>query len=132
MHNSSIKGTLAYHKVCADLLIKGYEVLDTQNESLPYDIVATKNDVFIPIQIKYSTDGRIRNLKRSGTSKRVKYDDGDFKYYAIYNPTKDVCIYPSIKYGGSIIRFEDKRITGPYFDYQDFLDFTDDAKKDLQ
>jgi hypothetical protein len=129
MHDTSIKGSIAYHKVCADLVSKGYVILNPQNDSLPYDLIAKKGNTYFTIQIKYSTNGNIRNMKRCGSKNRVKYNEEDFDYYAIYNPIVDKCIYPSFKYGGSRIRFEDKKVTGPFYYYEDFLDFTDDAKK---
>ena len=129
MHFSSIKGSVAFYKVCADLTSKGYVVSSLQNETLPYDLIVLKDNIFSKIQIKYSDDGYIRNRKRKGSGSRVKYASDDFDYYAIYNSIVDKCIYPSISYGGSIIRFENKRFTGPFYWWEDFLEFTDNAEK---
>lgn len=129
MHITNKKGDMAFAKVCLDLMEKGYELATPISHHLPYDLIAKKGRTFILLQIKYSGDGFIRNKKRAGSGSRVNYADGDFDYYAIYNPIVDRCIYPSFKYGGSLIRFEQKNYTGPYLWWEDFLDFKEHVEK---
>ena len=110
MHHTKDKGDLAVAKVTLDLISKQYEVCSPVfSEHYKYDLIAVKNNKMFRIQCKYSKDGLI-NPKTSWADKNGNYSnyylDTDFEYYGVYLPSKDVVIYPSISFKGSIIKTE--------------------------
>jgi len=133
MHHTKDKGDLAVAKVTLDLISKQYEVCSPVfSEHYKYDLIAVKNNKMFRIQCKYSKDGLI-NPKTSWADKNGNYSnyylDTDFEYYGVYLPNKDVVIYPSISFKGSIIKTEIPNSNIEFYWYLDFLDFTDNASK---
>lgn len=131
VHHTKDKGDLAVAKTIADLTEKGYAVLTPLSEHLPFDLVSY-DGCLKRIQVKHSSDGEVR-ARTSWSDKhgnhRKKYNESDFDYYAIYIPEKNVVCYPSIKFKGITLRFEEPRCATPFYWYEDFLDFTDEAQK---
>jgi hypothetical protein len=62
-------------------------------------------------------------------SHEKKYKPDDFDYYALYLPHLDKVVYPSIKFGGCCITTELPLSPTPFYWWEDFTDFTDDATK---
>lgn len=124
-HHTKDKGDIGATQAIADLTRKGYVILTpTVSEHLRFDFVAYKDNKFYRIQSKYSTKG----AASSGAYTR-KYTAKDFDYYSIYIPDKDVVIYPSIKFAGSRFSTTVPNSAKPFYWYEDFLSFTDKAKK---
>ena len=86
-------GTAAEYLVCADLLLKGYNaVLSNQHE--PYDIVVDIDDRFLRIQVKSMPNERDHSTKRGyhfdirgkvagSKNKRIKSTGDKVDYYAL-------------------------------------------------
>lgn len=133
-HHTKTKGDLAVAKITADLMSKGYFVLvPFATEHLPFDLVVyDSNQKFYRIQVKYIS-GKHPELKNKTTysdkngNHYRKYGENDFDYYGIYSPEMEICIYPSKKFRGRLVRFElpKGRNKNGYLWYQDFLDLTD-------
>jgi hypothetical protein len=81
------------------------------------------------MQAKYSTSGNVNKTTYSGDGTKNYYKEDDFDYYAVYLPEIDLCIYPSIKYAGAHFRFSKCNSATPFYWYEDFIDFTDNAQK---
>jgi hypothetical protein len=133
IHHTKNKGDLAVAKAIADLVYKEYSVLTpVVCEHSPFDLVVYKDAKFYRIQAKYNADGVVKN-RTSWTDKNgsheKKYKPDDFDYYALYLPDIDKVVYPSIKFGGCCITTELPLSPTPFYWWEDFIDFTDDAKK---
>lgn len=133
VHIKKDKGDLAVAKVALDLTSKGYYVFNAMfSEHLPFDLVVYKNDKFLRIQVKYSSDGNVHH-KHTWSSKfrseTRKYDMNDFDYYALYCPEIEKILYPSIKFGGCKIAFNPRYSAKKFYWWEDFLEFTDEATK---
>jgi hypothetical protein len=81
------------------------------------------------MQAKYSSAGKVNNTTYSGSKTKNYYNEDDFDYYAVYLSEIDTCIYPSLQYGGATIRYDKCNSATPFYWYEDFLEFTDDASK---
>ena len=134
MHHTKEKGDLAVALVIADLTKKGYSVFTSLSEHLPFDLIAYDKETqkSFRIQVKYSVDGMVKNktswADKTGTHEK-KYEVFDFDFYAVYLPTVDAIIYPSIDFGGKKIAVEPISSTTPAFWWEDFKTFTSAAKK---
>lgn len=132
-HHTKDKGDIAVTQAIADLTLKGYAILTpTVSEHLPFDFIAYKDGKIFRIQSKYSSDGTAVsktswNDKNGNHSK--KYNENDFDYYALYLPQIKKVIYPSIKFAGLSFRVDIPNAANPFYWYEDFLDFTDNAQK---
>jgi hypothetical protein len=130
-HHTKTKGDLAVAIVIADLTKKGYGIFLPLSEHLPIDIIAYKDEKCFRIQCKYAVDGKLNYKSTWNTKTGFKYKqyaEGAFDYYAVYLPEKDVVCYPAIKYRGAKLTVEVPNSTIPFYWYEDFLDFTDNAK----
>lgn len=126
-------GDIAVAKAICDLTEKNFKVFTAvTSEYLRFDLVAYKDNKFYKIQCKYSSDGMIRNkttwANNSG-SHINEYKIGDFDYYAIYLPDKNIVCYPSLNFGGKSLRTTLPNSAAPFYWYEDFLEFTDAAEK---
>ncbi|OKH16772.1 hypothetical protein NIES592_00525 [Fischerella major NIES-592] len=94
--------------------------------------MAYKDGQCYRIQAKYNSNGAVKN-KTSWTDKNgcheKKYKTGDFDFYALYLPDINKVIYPSIKFGGCKIRTTPPKSPSPFYWWEDFIDFTEDAPK---
>lgn len=126
---TTIQSSIAVHKVCADLIMKGFFPFVQSNEfCLPVDLIALDpNGPILRIQVKYSTSGVVQQYRRPYNSPIERYNDTDFNYYAIYLPQKDVVVYPNIKFGGIRIATVVPKTDGKFWWYEDFLGFTGSA-----
>lgn len=129
MHHTKYKGDIALMKISLDLTEKGYAVFLPVSEHLPFDLIAYKNGKCFRIQAKYSAGGEAKDSTYSGSHKSKNYNENDFDYYGLYLPEIDKCIYPSIKFKGSSFRFQKCNSAISFYWYEDFIDFTDDAKR---
>ncbi len=132
-HHTKDKGDLAVAKTMLDLTIKGYRIfVPAITEHLPFDIIAYKNKQCYRIQCKYSFDNTVKNKKiwsdKNGAHVSY-YDQNDFDYYAIYLPQIDKVVYPSIKFGGCKISITVANSATPFYWWEDFINFTDEAFK---
>jgi hypothetical protein len=131
-HHTKEKGDIAVVKIIADLTEKNYTIFLPISEHLPFDLIAYKDGKSNRIQCKYTSNKIIRN-KTSWADKNGNhtkfYGNDDFDYYGLYLPVLNVCVYPSIKYGGCSISTELPTSFQPFYWYEDFLNFTDDATK---
>ena len=132
-HHTKDKGDIAATQAIADLTKKGYSILTpTVSEHLPFDFVAFKDNKFYKMQAKYSSDGTLSNRTswndKNGNHIKI-YSEKDFDYYAVYLPTVNVVVYPSIKFGGATITCKVPNSATPFYWYENFLTFTDKAKK---
>jgi hypothetical protein len=95
-------------------------------------LIAYKDGQCYRIQAKYNSNGAVKN-KTSWTDKNgcheKKYKTGDFDFYALYLPDINKVIYPSIKFGGCKIRTTPPKSPNPFYWWEDFIDFTEDAPK---
>lgn len=133
VHIKKEKGDDAVARVITDLTIKRYYIfIPVITEHLPFDLIAYKDNKSFRIQAKYSSSGTIQN-KTSWTDKNKThhrfYDENDFDYYAIYIPQIDKIVYPSINFGGCRITHLIPNSPTPFYWYEDFLDFTNQASK---
>ena len=135
MHPTATKGDIGVLKTILDLTVKGYEVYLPFNEYGKVDLIAYKDAKCIRIQVKSREDGTLprgnatSGLKGEKSPVVVKYKEGDFDFYALYNPTIGVVVYPSIKFLGKTIAFTKPNSYTPFYWYEDFLDFTEEAEK---
>jgi hypothetical protein len=132
-HLTKEKGDLAVVLVIADLTAKGYYCfIPVATEHLPFDLIAYKNGICYRIQSKYSEDGFIKNVSswsdKKGTHQR-KYKSNDFDFYGIYIPKLNIILYPSIKFGGRKIAINIPNSATPFYWWEDFKNFTEDASK---
>jgi hypothetical protein len=130
-HHTKTKGDLAVAVVIADLTKKGYGIFLPLSEHLPIDLIAYKDEKCFRIQCKYSVDGSLNYKSTWTTSKGLKYKqyaEDAFDYYAVYLPEKDIVCYPAIKFRGARLTTKVPNSTSPFFWYEDFLDFTDNAE----
>lgn len=131
-HHTKTKGDLANLIAMADLARKGYGILTPLSEHLPFDFVAYKDGKLFKIQSKYSSDGHLPEKTswsdKNGSHEKT-YKEGDFDYYAIYLPDKDIVCYPNLTFKGATIRTEVAPSATPFYWYEDFLTFTDIASK---
>jgi hypothetical protein len=116
LHHTKVKADIGVAKVIADLTLKGYVPCIPLSEHQPYDIVVVLDDgSTYKIQVKYAT------LKKNGTIEvkfrtswadkngtHIKhYKQGDFDYYAIYCPDKEIVLYiPNSSNYPKAIRFD--------------------------
>lgn len=132
-HHTKDKGDLAVAKTMLDLTTKDYSVfVPAITEHLPFDIIAYKANKCYRIQCKYSSDHAIKNktIWSNKNGPHIKlYDNKDFDYYAIYLPDIDKVVYPSIKFGGKYIATAIPNSATPFYWWEDFVNFTDDATK---
>ena len=126
-----IKGDIAVAKTIVDLTEKEYTTfIPTISGHLRFDLVAYKNNVFYKIQCKYSPNGLIYGKTPSNEKgKYLFYKEGDFDYYAIYSPKINKVLYPSIKYKDSSIAIDIPSSPTPFYWWEDFINFTDNAEK---
>ena len=116
-------------KISLDLTEKGYAVFLPVSEHLPFDLIAYKDGKCYRIQAKYTGNGEAKDSTYFNTKKSKSYDDNDFDYYGLYLPEVDKCIYPSIKFKGCSFRFQKCNSAISFYWYEDFLEFTDNAKR---
>lgn len=135
-HHTKQKGDLATAKVIADLTEKEYDVFcPIVSEHLPFDLIAYKEGILYRMQTKYSSDGMIKNTTSWADKHGIhskKYSDKDFDYYGVFLPSINKVIYPSIIFGGKTVRTElpnKPKSTTPFYWWEDFINFTDEAKK---
>lgn len=133
MHHTKDKGDIAVAEVIADLTRKGVVVfVPAVSEHLPFDLVAYKDGRLLRIQCKYSSSGNVSAgtnwADRHGSHKRM-YTADDFDYYAVYLPDVSKVVYPSIEFAGCYISVEVPKSATPFYWYEDFLEFTDNASK---
>ena len=129
MHHTKDEGDIALMKTTLDLTLKGYNIFLPISEHLPFDFIAYKDGKCFRMQAKYSSGGKVNNSTYSGNKTTKHYGSDDFDYYAVYLPEIDQCIYPSIIYAGAVFRFTKCNSATPFYWYEDFLEFTDNAKK---
>jgi PD-(D/E)XK endonuclease len=133
VHHTKDKGDIAAAKAIADLVSKGYSVFTpVVCEHLPFDLIAYKDGKCYRIQAKYNSRGTVQN-KTSWTDKNGnhyrKYKPDDFDFYAVYLPDIDKVVYPSIKFGGCCIRTTPPNSATPFYWWEHFTDFTEEAPK---
>lgn len=126
-------GDIGVVKAIEDLHNKGHVVfMPVVSQHLPFDLISYKDGKCFRIQAKYRTDGFIPSetvySNKLGNHYK-KYDENDFEYYSIYIPEINKVVYPSIKFAGSKIRFSVPNSATPFYWWEDFIDFTDSAKK---
>lgn len=133
VNNIKILGNIGEVKAITDLTLKGYDVFTpVAGEHLRFDFIAHKDGEMFRIQAKYSSNGMISKRNSYATKKgnhATPYSDDDFDYYSIYLPDKDVVCYPNISFRGATLTTKLPNTTFPFYWYEDFLDFTDNAKK---
>lgn len=132
-HHTKDKGDLASAIVIADLARKGYSVfIPVVCEHLPFDLIAYGNGKFYRLQCKHCADGEIKRstswADKAGSHSR-RYLPDDFDYYALYLPQVERVAYPSINFQGGVINSSVPETFVPFYWYEDFLDFTDNAPK---
>lgn len=99
-HHTKNKGDLAVAKVQADLVERGFDVLSSQTEHAPFDLVAYLDETFYRVQVKYraAKSGRVHVdfqsswADRHGTHKRPMPRD-QVDVVAIYCPDTGQCYY---------------------------------------
>ncbi|MDJ0737052.1 MAG: group I intron-associated PD-(D/E)XK endonuclease [Nostocaceae cyanobacterium] len=133
MHHTKNKGDIAAAKAIADLVCKGYSIFTpVVSEHLPFDLIVYKDGQCYRIQAKYSCNGEIKNktswADKNGTHQK-KYKAEDFDFYAVYLPDIDRVVYPSINFGGCCIRTQIPKSATPFYWWEDFTDFTEQAFK---
>jgi hypothetical protein len=133
MHHTKDKGDLAVAKAIADLVEKEYSVfIPVVTEHAPFDLIAYKDGKCYRIQVKYSCQGLIKNKNswadKNGSHDR-KYQPDDFDFYAVYLSEIGKVVYPSIKFGGCMIRTIPPVSPSPFYWWEDFIDFTEEATK---
>jgi len=115
LHHTKAKADIGLTKVIADLTMKGYVPCIPLSDHQPYDVVAIiHTGKALKLQVKYATlksngtvEVRFRTswADRHGTHIR-HYAPGDFDYYAIYCPEKDIVLYvPNSLDCPKVIRF---------------------------
>lgn len=132
-HHTKTKGDIAVAKTILDLTLKGYPVFSPLfSEHLPYDLIVEVDKQLFKIQVKYRADGSLASntswSDKNGSHQR-KYEKGDFDYYALYLPDKDVVVYPSIDFAGKVITTKISTSIAGFYWYEDFLGFTTKAQK---
>ncbi|GAA6619108.1 group I intron-associated PD-(D/E)XK endonuclease [Scytonema sp. NUACC26] len=133
LHHTKNKGDIAAAKAIADLTVKGYLVFTpVVCEHLPFDLIAYKNSKCYRIQAKYAGDNRVIKktiwVDKNGTHQK-KYQEDDFDFYAVYLPDIDKVVYPSVKFCGCYITTKIPNSATPFYWWEDFTDFTEDATK---
>lgn len=133
MHHTKDKGDVAAAKAIADLVERGYSVwVPVVTEHAPFDLIAYKNGKCYRIQCKYSADNFVSNkttwADKNGNHRR-KYNPDDFDFYAIYLPDISRVVYPSIKFGGCTISSKLPLSPKPFYWWEDFTEFTENAPK---
>ena len=133
MPEKKIKGDLGATKAMMRLVEMGYVVFTPVIcESLPFDLIAYKDEIMYRIQCKYNSNGKVsQNTSWSDShgSHVRRYLDTDFDYYAIYLPTTDTVVFPSVKLKGITIRDSVPNSATPFYWFEDFKEFTDSASK---
>lgn len=131
-HHTKDKGDIASAIVIADLTKKGYSVFIPLSEHLPFDLIAYKEKQTYRIQVKYSSDGFIKNSSswadKTGNHRHL-YKQEDFDFYAVYLPEKETVVYPSIEFGGKTISTSFPGSASSFYWWEDFRAFTTSAKK---
>jgi hypothetical protein len=133
LHHTKNKGDIAAAKAVADLTVKGYLVFaPVVCEHLPFDLIAYKDSKCYRIQAKYAGDNRVIKktiwVDKNGTHQK-KYQEDDFDFYAIYLPDIDKVVYPSVKFCGCYITTQVPNSATPFYWWEDFTDFTQEATK---
>ncbi|NWF59239.1 MAG: hypothetical protein HXY43_08020 [Fischerella sp.] len=81
---------------------------------------------------KYAGENKIAHktvwVDKNGVH-RKKYQADDFDFYAVYLPDIDKVVYPSIKFGGCCINTQIPNSATPFYWWEDFTDFTEEAPK---
>lgn len=129
-HHTKNKSDLALAQAVAALTALGYDISIPLSEHLPYDIIADTGKRLVRIQVKHSADGTIRNATSYATkagNHEVRYQDGDFEYYALYLPDVQRVVFPAFHFGGRRIKFVAPKNGNKFLWYEDFLDLTDEA-----
>lgn len=60
---------------------------------------------------------------------RKKYNTKDFDFYAVYLPDIEKVVYQSINFGGCCINTQIPNSPTPFYWWEDFTDFTEEASK---
>lgn len=119
MHPTKAKGDIAAAKAILDLVDKGYSVLTpVVSEHLRFDLVAYKDGRFYRIQVKYAAKNGIKDhtiYSDRGGWHENKYEPDDFDFYAVYLPSIDRVVYPSIKFGGCYISTKVPNSPTPFY-----------------
>ncbi|WP_460203249.1 group I intron-associated PD-(D/E)XK endonuclease [Scytonema sp. NUACC21] len=133
LHHTKNKADIAAAKAIADLTVKGYSVFTpVVCEHLAFDLIAYKHGNCYRIQAKFTADNTVKNktswVDKNGCHEK-KYQADDFDFYAIYLPDIDKVIYPAIKFGGCCIRTILPKSPKPFYWWEDFTEFTEEAPK---
>lgn len=130
-HTNSSLASLALIKTITDLFVKGhYPFIPVHEYHLCCDLMVLTNDNKVyKLQIKHSTAGLVRCKKTKYNGQQSNYSSDDLDYYAIYLPSVDKVIYPSIKFSGCTIATTHRMSFVDFYWYEDFISFTDIARK---
>lgn len=133
LHHTKNKADIAATKAIADLTAKGYSVFTpVVCEHLAFDLIAYKNGKCYRVQAKYAAHNTVKNktswADKNGSHEK-KYQADDFDFYAVYLPDIDKVIYPAIKFGGCCIRTTPPKSPNPFYWWEDFTNFTEEATK---
>ena len=128
------KSRIALIRVEEDLLSKGYVVfVPSVDYWLPFDIIAYDGIKMYKIQVKYSASGDLRNRSsmrnKEGKLTTKYYKEDDFDYYGVYLPDIKQVVYPSLTYGGKKITTQMPKGISPFYWWEDFTCFTDNATR---
>ena len=133
MPDKKIKGDFGATKAIMRLVEMGYVVFTPMVcESLPFDLIAYKDEKTFRIQCKYNSNGKVlKNTSWSDShgSHTREYQDTDFDYYAVYLPEIDKVVFPSVKLRGIKIRSTLPDTANDFHWWEDFVEFTDTAVK---
>ena len=100
MHYTTDKGDIGVAMATADMIKHGFDIFYPISSTLPFDLIAFRNNRFYKIQVKYRkikngclyfrlTRAIIKNGKT--TERRIKNEEVDI--YVIYCPDTNVCYY---------------------------------------
>jgi len=93
--DTKAKGDIAEQATLLEFLKRGYDALQPIGDRLPYDLVVTKNNTFVRIQVKSAWYDKSSmnyqiDVRRTKTNRRVmkqeRYGDNDFDFASIYIP----------------------------------------------
>lgn len=100
--NTSVKGNVGLIKVIEDLTHKGFNIFLPFCDNNIIDLVATKNEFTLRIQVKYrKLDSRNKNnvvvpLESVSNGKRKMGNKNMIDYFAVFNPCTDKILYVNI------------------------------------
>lgn len=126
------KAIIAQAKVISVLVSKNFDIFLPIGDHLPFDLIAYKDGYSYRIQCKYSGDGFLNKSTywySKNTVHKKQYQKSDFDYYGTYLPEKDIVIFPSSEFAGCTISTILPTSPTPIYWFEDFLEFTDIAKK---